>query len=133
MDRGIEQVIKVDKVNRAYKMGNKQLKIICYADEISTTKTNSMVIAREPHRCKLELNNKTIDQVSEFIYLEIKISADDELKNGVRKQVNKAARIAGALQTTIWKSRCISILTKVRIQGGPVLNVNNPLSIVHQT
>ena len=67
-----------------------------------------MMIAREPRRGKLELNIKvitfktwSIDQVFKINYLGITISSYGEIKNGVRNQVNTAARIAEALRTTI--------------------------------
>ncbi|GJQ87462.1 hypothetical protein Trydic_g19226 [Trypoxylus dichotomus] len=65
--------------------------------EVSTSKTNSMVIARKARRCKLELNNKIIEQVAEFTYLCIMILPYGNLKESVRHQMNKAARISSAL------------------------------------
>lgn len=140
MDRIIH---KVRRVNQGYRMGNELLKILCYADDavlfadsedglqwliqafyrealelnmvISIPKTKSMVIAREPRRCKLEINNKIIEQVFSFNYLGVTISPYGSLKDSVRHQMNKAARISGALRNIIWKNNCMTTTSKVRI------------------
>ena len=48
--------------------------------EISTSKTKSTVVAREPWRCKIDINEKIIEQVAEFNYLGFVISAHGDLK-----------------------------------------------------
>lgn len=37
--------------------------------KIATTKTKSMIIAKNPIRCKLEMENEMIEQVIKFTYL----------------------------------------------------------------
>lgn len=78
-------------------LSTEEIKIICYADgavliaenehdlqlllafhnicqqfniEISTSKTKSIVISREPIRCKLIINNEIIPQITTFQYCE---------------------------------------------------------------
>lgn len=83
--------------------------------EILVTKTNTMIIAWEPRRCKIVISEKIIKQFAEFNYLGAIISAYEDLKNVVKNQINKSARIAGALRTTIWRNKHISIKSKIRI------------------
>lgn len=136
-------ITKVREAKCGYGMGNAQINIVCYADdavlladneddlqklvrifaeeagavgmEISINKTKTMVIAREPHRCKIVIDDKIIEQVMEINYLGIIISAYGDLRSTVKNQVNKSARIAGALKSIIWRNNCISKKSKVRI------------------
>lgn len=55
----------------------------------SIEKTQLMVISKEPIRCKLEVNNKVIQQVMKFNYLSA-ISSDKNLVEEVRVQANRA-------------------------------------------
>lgn len=87
-----------------------------YNMKISTTKTKSMTISREPLRCKLAIDDVTIiDQVMCFDYLGVRIHSDGNLKEEVRQQVNKAATISGHLKHVIWKNKDLSIECKSRI------------------
>lgn len=98
----MDEIIKNVRKRRGYKMGEKEIKIICYADDaiitteneddlqrlikefedtafiynmvISTEKTKSIVISTELRHCKLVVNNKIIEQVMETEYLGIKLS-----------------------------------------------------------
>ena len=136
-------IYNVKNVNHGYRMGNNYIKIVCYAAdavliadsddglqwllqafkkeaekinmEISIPKTKSIVVAREPRRCKLVVNNEIIEQISEFIYLGVKISAHENLLNSLRNQIYRSLRIAGALRTTIWQNRYMSTQSKIRI------------------
>jgi len=124
-------------------MGQKTGKIICYADdailmaqnedelqrllygftgasqelnmEISVEKTKSMVISREPIRCKLVVYDKIIEQVMSFKYLGIETTSTRSLFNEVRSQANNASRISGYLRDTIWNNKYMSTNSKVRI------------------
>lgn len=123
-------------------MSNTQINIVCYADDavlianseddlqrlvqtfrkaedvgmkISTNKTKTIVIAREPYRCNIVINEEIIEQVSELNYLGTIISAYGDLKSIVKNQISKSARIARALRPTIWRNNCIFTESKVRI------------------
>lgn len=140
MDRIINDV---KKVCGGYRMGLRSIKILCYADDviliadneddlqrllyrfqttaeklnmqISLEKTESMVIAKEPTRCKLAVNDKPIHQCMQCTYLGVEITSSKNLQQEVRTQVNKASRISGYLRDLIWKNKYISTDSKVRI------------------
>lgn len=82
---------------------------------VSRKKTQAMVIAKEPIRCKLVVNDHIIEQVMGFSYLGVETSSDRYLVNEVRTQANKAARIAGYLRDTIWQNKYMSMKSKIRI------------------
>ena len=74
-----------------------------------------MAIAKEPVRCKLEIEGKIIEQVSKFNYLGTEIRSDKNLSEEVRTQVYKAARISGCLKDLVWRNKHMSVESKVRI------------------
>lgn len=71
---------------------------------ISTEKTQSMVISKEPIKCKLMVNDKTIEQVMAYKYLGIETSSDRNIIKEVQAQTNKANRISGYLRDIIWRN-----------------------------
>ena len=78
---------------------------------ISALKTKFMTTSKTPLRCKFKIDKKIIQQVMKFKYLGISISGFG--KAGVREQ--KATRVAGCLNDTIWQNRNIGTETKSRI------------------
>ncbi|XP_045466574.1 uncharacterized protein LOC123675272 [Harmonia axyridis] len=91
---------------------------------ISLKKTESMVISREPIRCKLAVNDKPIKQTLQCTYLGVEISSCKNLYQEVRTQTNKASRISGCLRQIIWKNKHMAAESKVRIYKtaeGPIL------------
>lgn len=140
MDRIID---KTKITNAGYRLGNRKVNILCYADdallmaenedelqrllfnfnkaakeynmEISIPKTKSMVISRTQIRCKLELENKIIEQIMTFTYLGAEITSDRQTTSETRHAAQKAMKISGALSTIIWRNKYLSNKTKVRI------------------
>lgn len=126
-----------------YRMGNKEIKIICYADDvalisededglqrllynfnkeaekynmvISTNKTKCLTISKEPTRCKLVVDNNPVEQVMSFDYLGVNISSYGSLHKEVVQQTNKAAVVSGCLRDVIWRNKEMSTNSKVRI------------------
>lgn len=140
----MNEIIKeVKNTGTGYRMTNNCLKIICYADDatliseneddlqrllfalnkaakkfnmiISTEKTKSMVISKEPVRCKLMVDNKTIEQVMKFNYLGSQISSSRNLIEEVRANCIKASFISGSLRDLIWKNKYMTAECKIRI------------------
>lgn len=139
----MDEIIKNVKNRKGYKMGNKELKIICYADDavllaeseddlqrllhvfnttakrfnliISHKKSICMTTSIEPKRCKLELDGKIIQQEMTFKYLGIDLTNYGNVEQEVRKRVIKGNQIAGCLNDTIWKNKHLQIETKTRI------------------
>lgn len=86
-----------------------------YNMTISVDKTKSMVIAKEPQRCKLMVNNKAIEQVMTFTYLGVEISSYGNLTKEITSQTIKANSVAGCLKDVILRNEFLNIDSKVRI------------------
>ncbi|XP_050457558.1 uncharacterized protein LOC126854663 [Cataglyphis hispanica] len=82
---------------------------------ISVPKTKSLVIAKEPIRCKLTINDEIIEQVMSFKYLGVEISSNQDRKKEVQGQIDKAARISGYLKEIIWRNKHMKREAKVKI------------------
>lgn len=139
----MDEIIGSLENQRGYRMGDRQLKIICYADDavlvaetendlqrllvefnrscekynmaISKDKTKTMVVAKDPIRCKPVLNNYIIEQVMRIKYLGAEITSQGNTLNEVQEQITKANRISGCLNGTIWYNQFLQKETKVRI------------------
>ncbi|KAK9887098.1 hypothetical protein WA026_020042 [Henosepilachna vigintioctopunctata] len=144
----MDEIIKKVRGMRGYKMGDKEISILCYADDavliaeneddlqrllhqfnltaksfnmiISASKTKCMTTSKTPLRCKLEVDGKSIQQEMKFKYLGIEISSYGDVEAEVREQATKAARIAGCLNDTIWRNKHIGIEAKARIYKATV-------------
>ena len=96
-------------MEREYRVRDKKIKAICYADDlqwllyrfeqtasafnmvISTSKTQCLTIAKEPLRCKLAVYGKSIEQVMNFKYLGVTITSSRDLEKEVKAQTLKAS------------------------------------------
>ena len=83
--------------------------------EISLSKTKSLTISRSNMKCEVKLKGTMIEQVPKFNYLGAEISAKRDLKQEMRVQATKAARISGCVYNTIWFNKYMSTERKVRI------------------
>lgn len=128
----MDKIIDSIRTKPGYRIGRQNINIVCYADDavlvadsednlqrllhqftitaesynmrVSTDKTKSLVISKDPRRCKLEINQKLIEQVMEFSYLGVKISSHRNLNNEVKQQAAKGARMSGYLRDIVWKT-----------------------------
>lgn len=144
----MDEIINSVKNLKGYKMGNNEIKIACYADDvvlfaeeeddlqrllfqfnktakkynmlISTSKTKSMTFSKEPIRCKLVIENENIEQVMSINYLGAKITSYGDLQQETEEQIVKANRIAGCLNNTIWRNKHLRMETKTRIYKGVI-------------
>lgn len=129
----MNRIIDAVKQHAGCYVNNKIIYILCYADdtvliadneddlqrllhqfditttaydmEISTNKTKSMVITRDPIRNKLEVRGAIIEQVISFNYLGVEITSYKHLVVETTAQTKKATRIAGCPKDTIWRNR----------------------------
>jgi hypothetical protein len=83
--------------------------------EISLNKTKSLTIAKHNIKCEIELRDIMMEQVPNFNYLWVEISARRDLKQEVRIQTMKAACISGCLYKLIWRNKRMSTECKVCI------------------
>lgn len=138
-----EIIHEVKQAGRGYRMGDKDIRIVCYADDaviisedednlqrllykfeqiaatfnmqISVQKTKSLAVSREPRRCKLAVYNRSVEQVMTFKYLGANITSNRNLKEEVKAQTTKASQISGYLRDIIWRNKYMSTRSKVRI------------------
>ena len=82
--------------------------------EISLNKTKSLTISKNYAKCEIELRGTSIKQVPKFNYLGVEISAKQDLKQEMRIQAMKAARISGCRYNIIWSLKYMSTEYKVR-------------------
>ncbi|KAL6421492.1 hypothetical protein ACFW04_011244 [Cataglyphis niger] len=103
-------------------MGDRSLRILCYADDAiivaeneddlqrllnkfkTTAERFNMFISLKKTQVMLMINNHIIEQVMDFNYLGVETSSDRYLANEARTQANKAARIANYLRDIIWRT-----------------------------
>ena len=83
--------------------------------EISLGKTKSLTISKNDIKCEIKLKDTTMEQVLQFNYLGVEISAKRDLKQEVKLQTTKAARISGCLYNLIWLNKYVSTDCKARI------------------
>ncbi|XP_055390221.1 uncharacterized protein LOC129619146 [Condylostylus longicornis] len=140
----MDQIIaEVKNAGHGFRTNKGEIKILCYADDavlisenedelqrllhrfylsakkynmvISTEKTKSLVVSKDPIRCKLAINDIIIEQVMSFRYLGVEISSNQNREADNRAQVNKAARVSGCLKDIIWKNKYMNPTSKVKI------------------
>jgi hypothetical protein len=68
--------------------------------EINTDITKTLVVSKEPIRCKLVVNDRPIEQVRRFYCLGVEIRSEGDLKSEVLKQVSKAGSISGSIEAS---------------------------------
>jgi hypothetical protein len=61
------------------------------------------------------MDGKTIEKTMTFKCLGVQMSADRNLTQEVRNQVNKATGISGCLREIIWQNAYMSTESKIRI------------------
>ncbi|XP_072158040.1 uncharacterized protein [Bemisia tabaci] len=128
----MDKLIRAVRPRRGYTLRNRNININCYADDavliadsedepqrilhsfnmtakkynmkVSAAKTKSMVVSRNPIRCKLEVDGKMIEQVMEFKYLGALLTSAKDVGTEVQDQALKAARVAGCLNEMVWRN-----------------------------
>ena len=88
---------------------------------INTGKTKTMKVNNKIER-EVTIGNDVVEEVSEFVYLGSKITADGDSTSDVESRIAKA-RAAFASLRNIWKSSAISIKTKIRIFKSNIIGV----------
>ena len=90
--------------------------------QINIEKTMTMVFGQESIEEKLEIGGRSIENVTEFVYLGSLLTWDNDCNKEIRRRI---ARATGAMAgfKTIWNSRHISTVTKISIIRTCVLSV----------
>ncbi|XP_056635926.1 uncharacterized protein LOC130444672 [Diorhabda sublineata] len=120
---------KVKQAGRGYRMENKEIRIVSYADDaviiskeednlqrrlykceqiakafnmqIFLKITKSSTVSREPRRYKLAIYDQSVEHVMSFKYLGANITSNRNVKNEVKAQTTKASLISGYLKDVI--------------------------------
>lgn len=120
-----------------YGIENKNFALLCYADDAvlladtegklqrilyititihhsSTNRKNEiyMVISKEPVRCKLEIEEKILQQLMNFKYLSIDMSSDHKK---AQFQAIKEAQISKFLLDVAWNNKYMNVVSKVKL------------------
>ncbi|XP_030766597.1 uncharacterized protein LOC115890494, partial [Sitophilus oryzae] len=139
----MDEIIKQVRHLNGYKMGDRNITILCYADDAvlfaeneddlqrlvylfnlvaksynmitSASKTKSLTASKIPIRCMIVVDNTIIQQEMKFKYLGIELSGYGDIEIEVRQQTTKAMRVAGCLNDTIWKNKYVGVEIKSRI------------------
>jgi len=96
----VSEIIKdVENAGHGYRTNKGEITILCYADDavvisenedelqrllrqfyltIVTNKTKSLVVAKEPRRCKLAGNDEIVEKVMSFRYLGVEITVHQD-------------------------------------------------------
>ena len=90
--------------------------------QINIEKTMTMVFGQESIEEKLEIGGRSIENVTEFVYLGSLLTWDNDCNKEIRRRI---ARATGAMAgfKTIWNSRHISTATKISIIRTCVMSV----------
>ena len=64
-----------------------------------------MTVSKEPKRCKLEIDERIVEQVMEFNHLGVNITSSENLAKEIKTQAQKAARVADFLNDLIWRNK----------------------------
>jgi len=75
----------------------RQLHKVCQASQAM-----NMTISKDPVRCNLVVQDKIIEQVSQFKYLGMDLSSYHDPVKDLRSQINKASAMSGCLRQIIW-------------------------------
>jgi len=125
LDRIVEEV---SSLNMGYRMGqNKRISMVCYVDDAAifaeteddlhkfcqVSEENNF--AKDPVRCKLVVQDKIIEQVSQFKYLDMDLSSYHDPVKDLRRQINKVSAMSGCLRQIIWANEYMRRDSKVRI------------------
>ena len=103
----------IDRVNEASERAGLSINI---------SKTKVMVSASEKKTITIQINGKRLEQVESFVYLGSTFQESGECKVDIRKRLAMGKSVMQSL-SNIWKSREISMQTKVRLLKALVWSV----------
>ncbi|KAF2899271.1 hypothetical protein ILUMI_06905 [Ignelater luminosus] len=72
---------------------------------MSTERTKCMAITKDLLRCKLVVEDRPIEQISQFKYLGIELSRDHNLPKELKSFINKLEVMVGCLRKVAWTNR----------------------------
>ena len=103
----------LDRINEAAEAAGLQINI---------EKTMTMVFGQEDIGKKMEIGGRSIENVTEFVYLGSLLTWDNDCNLEIKRRIAKATGVMAGFKT-IWRSKHISVETKVRIIRTCVMSV----------
>jgi len=90
--------------------------------KINEKKTKTMTIGKTHEEIRILLDNIQLEQVTNFVYLGSQITEDAECEQDIKRRAGLASAMVGKLNK-IWRSRSISLATKVKVYEALVIPV----------
>ena len=90
--------------------------------QINTDKTNTMMIGRHHEDFNIQINNKDLKQVKDFVYLGCKITENNDHSEDITRRLVLARQKFASLKT-IWKSKHISKELKIRLYNALIVTI----------
>jgi len=90
--------------------------------KINEKKTKTMTIGKTHEDIKILLDNTQLEQVTSFVYLGSQITEDAECEQDIKRRAGLGSAMVGKLNK-IWRSRSISLQTKVKVYETLVIPV----------
>ena len=90
--------------------------------QINIEKTMTMVFGQEDIGKKMEIGDRSIENVTEFVYLGSLLTWDNNCNLEIKRRIAKATGAMAGFKT-IWRSNQVSLETKVRIVWTCVMSV----------
>ncbi|GJQ78846.1 hypothetical protein Trydic_g14926 [Trypoxylus dichotomus] len=84
---------------------------------IKTDKIKCPVTSKESVRCKLEVEQRMIEQVNQFKYLGADITISGDLDSEFRKQQMIASRTLGCLKDIVWRNKYPKMKSTARVRS----------------
>ena len=84
-------------------------------------KRKVMRIARKPEECRIEVNGERVEQVEEMKYLGAMISGNGSMDGEVELRIGMAARMIGAIGSSVLGRKELTKGTKLRVVNAMVL------------
>src|SRR6218665_2197513 len=90
--------------------------------KINVEKTKTMTIGKQQKTVEIKIEGKTLEQVTEFIYLGRVITEDGRCTKDIKRRIGLASAMFGTMNK-VWRSNNITTATKVKLYGTFVIPV----------
>ena len=82
--------------------------------KVNWSKSNTMVFSRVPTECNIEIDGEKVKNVTETVYLGVKLSEDGKMGGELERRIGMTMQTVGAMKK-VYESREISRETKVTV------------------
>ena len=89
---------------------------------INREKTKTMAIGKQHRELEVKLEDRALEQVTEFVYLGGMMTEDGSCTKDIKRRIGLSCAMYGRL-SKMWKSRNLSVHTKMKLYGALVVPV----------